>query len=67
VSIKAPKLRQKNVRALDAAETAELLELARPYRLFMPVLLAVTCGLRRGEICALRWRHVNRPMQHSLR
>ena len=28
------------------------------YRLFIPVLLAVTCGLRRGEICALRWRNV---------
>jgi integrase len=34
------------------------LEAARPYRLFIPVMLAVTCGLRRGEICALRWRHV---------
>ena len=46
------------MRALDTAETAALLEVARAYRLFVPVLLAVTCGLRRGEICALRWRNV---------
>jgi integrase len=57
-SIKAPKIKRKNMRALDTAETAALLEIARPYRLFMPIMLAVTCGLRRGEICALRWRNV---------
>ncbi|WP_208647069.1 site-specific integrase [Mesorhizobium kowhaii] len=26
--------------------------------MFIPILLAVTCGLRRGEILALRWRHL---------
>jgi integrase len=57
-SIRAPKVKRKNMRALDTAETAALLEAARAYRLFVPVLLAVTCGLRRGEICALRWRNV---------
>ena len=56
-SIKAPKLKRNNMRALDTAETAALLEAARAYRLFVPVMLAVTCGLRRGEICALRWRN----------
>jgi integrase len=56
--IKAPRVKRKNMRALDTAETAALLEAARPYRLFIPVMLAGTCGLRRGEICALRWRHV---------
>jgi integrase len=57
-SIKAPKVKRKQMRALDTAETAALLEASRAYRLFIPVMLAVTCGLRRGEICALRWRHV---------
>jgi integrase len=56
--IKAPKVKRTNMRALDTMETAALLEAARPYRLFIPVMLAVTCGLRRGEICAVRWRHV---------
>jgi integrase len=58
-SIKAPKVKRRNMRALDTAETATLLEAAREYRLFTPVMLSVTCGLRRGEICALRWRNVD--------
>jgi integrase len=58
-SIKAPKVKRKNMRALNPAETATLLEAAREYRLFTPVMLSVTCGLRRGEICALRWRNVD--------
>jgi integrase len=57
-SIKAPRVKRKNMRALDTAEAAILLDAVREYRLFIPVLLAVTCGLRRGEICALRWRNV---------
>jgi integrase len=56
--IKPPRLKRKTMRALDTAETAALLEAARAYRLFMPVILAITCGLRRAEICALRWRHI---------
>jgi integrase len=57
--IKAPRADPKKMRALDTAETAALLEVARPYRLFVPIMLAVTCGLRRGEICALRWRNID--------
>jgi integrase len=57
--LKPPKVEKKEMRALDAAETAALLEILRASRLFMPVLLAVTCGLRRGEITALRWRSVD--------
>ena len=31
----------------------------RSTRMFVPVLLAVLCGLRRGEIVALRWRAID--------
>ena len=41
------------------AQTATLIELVRPTRLLIPVMLAVLCGLRRGEISALRWRNVD--------
>jgi integrase len=58
-SIKGPKVKRKDMLALDTAEAATLLEVARRYRLFIPVMLSVTCGLRRGEICALRWRNVD--------
>jgi integrase len=51
-----PKVERAKMRALDAAETAELIDHFRPTRMFMPVLLGVLCGLRRGEVTALKWR-----------
>ena len=39
--------------------TAELIEAARSYTIFIPILLGVLCGLRRGEIAALRWRSID--------
>jgi integrase len=44
---------------LDAAGTAELIETARPYRAFMPIVLGVLCGMRGRETAALRWRSVD--------
>jgi integrase len=53
----------KTVRALmstyDLDQTAELIEAMRPTRMLVPTLLAVLCGLRRGEIAALRWKSVD--------
>jgi integrase len=43
----------------DLPQTVELIEAVRDTPIQMPVLLAVLCGLRRGEICALRWRNVD--------
>lgn len=53
-----PKVERKKMLAYDVSQTATLLETLRPTRMYIPVLLAVTCGLRRGEILALRWCHV---------
>jgi integrase len=53
-----PKVERQKMLAYDAGQTAELLDAIRPTRMFIPTLLAVMCGLRRGEILALRWRHV---------
>ena len=44
---------------LDEAQTARLVEAARGSRLFMPTLLAVATGMRRGEVLALRWCDVD--------
>jgi hypothetical protein len=35
------------------------IEAVRDTPVLVPTLLAVLCGLRRGEICALRWRNVD--------
>ncbi|MEJ5899641.1 site-specific integrase [Ochrobactrum teleogrylli] len=45
--------------AYDANQTATLLKAVEGKRLHMTVLLAVMCGMRRGEIAALRWKHID--------
>ena len=58
-AVDPPKVERTKMRALDANETATLLAHFRPTRMFVPVLLGVLCGLRRGEVTALRWRAVD--------
>jgi integrase len=58
-AVKPPKMPPKPMQTYDLAQTAELIEAMRNTRLFIPVLLAVLCGLRRGEIAALRWKNVD--------
>jgi integrase len=58
-SVKPPKVPPKPMRTYDLAQTAELLEAMRGTRVFIPVLLALLCGMRRGEIAALRWQHID--------
>jgi integrase len=54
-SCKPPKIERKPMRTYDLAQTAELLAAMRGTRFFIPVILGALCGLRRGEIAALRW------------
>jgi integrase len=58
-SVTAPRVERKQMRALNADETARLLAHFRPTRMFVPVLLGALGGLRRGEIAALKWKHVD--------
>ena len=57
--VEPPKTERRQMTALDTDATATLVETARGTSLFIPVLLAVMCGIRRGEIAALRWRSVD--------
>jgi integrase len=54
-----PKIEKKPVATLDAAATAGVFNAARECRLFIPLVLAALCGLRRGEITALRWNVID--------
>jgi integrase len=58
-AVEPPHIEKAPMQTLDLDQAGKVLEDARPTRLFMPVLLALTCGLRRGEITALRWGNVD--------
>jgi integrase len=47
------------MRALDEKQTAELFRLTERTLLHIPVVVAVTTGMRRGEILGLRWQDVD--------
>jgi integrase len=57
--IQAPKRTTPEMRTLDAEETARLLIAAQGDPLEAFYTAALTCGLRLGELLALRWRHVD--------
>jgi integrase len=58
-AVDPPKAERATLTTYDMDQTGELLEALRRTRLWLPVLIAVMCGLRRGEIVALRWRHID--------
>ena len=58
-AVDAPKVERRRLDTYNMAQTAELIEIMRGTRMLIPTILAALCGLRRGEIAALRWRNVN--------
>jgi integrase len=58
-AVDPPKIERSAMRTYDLAQTAELIEATAGTRMVITVMLAVLCGLRRGEIAALRWRNIN--------
>jgi integrase len=58
-AVQPPKVEKRRMTTYDMAQTAALLEALKGQRIYVPALLAVLCGLRRGEIAALRWGNVD--------
>jgi len=58
-AVEPPRPEQKEMRAYDETATAWLIDASQGTRLYIPVLLAVSAGMRRGEILAVRWRETN--------
>ena len=54
-----PQVVRKEMKVLTLVEVTLLLQSAQDSRFYIPILLAVTTGLRRGEILALRWEDVD--------
>jgi integrase len=57
-AVRPPKVEKHRFTTYDMSQTAALLEAVEGQRIYIPVLLAALCGLRRGEIAALRWCNV---------
>src|SRR5262249_46573661 len=58
-AVRPPKVERKQLSTYDIEQTAELLDRLRGNRMFIPTVLAGLCGLRRGEIAALQWKHID--------
>jgi integrase len=58
-AVDPPKIERHTMKTYDLAQTVDLIEATRGTRMTITIILAVLCGLRRGEIAALRWRSIN--------
>jgi integrase len=58
-AVDPPKVERRKMVTYDTDEAVEVLETLRPTRMFIPTVLGMLCGLRRGEIAALRWDAVD--------
>jgi integrase len=58
-AVKAPRPNPKEMRTLFADETRKLLEAARGDKLEALYVLAVSTGMRQGELLALKWQDVD--------
>jgi integrase len=54
-----PRVARTEMKVLDQAQAAGLLKAAERSSIYVPVLLGVTTGMRRGEILALHWHEVD--------
>lgn len=59
VSVDPPKKDKPKTVVLTPAQVDILLTVLEPTEIFLPFLLGTLCGLRRGEICGLRWVDVD--------
>lgn len=58
-AVQPPRPSDREMTVLDEKQTAALLAGAETTSLYVPIMLAVTTGMRRGEILAVRWKDVD--------
>ncbi len=58
-AVEPPSVQRTELETLDHAQAAWLLVAAESSRLYLPVVLALATGMRRGEILGLRWQDID--------
>ena len=58
-AVDPPRPDYRELQVLTPDEASQLLDAVARSKLYIPVLLAVTTGMRRGEILALRWKDID--------
>ncbi len=58
-AVKPPRPQYREIKTLDAQQVAHVLHHGKGRLVYMPILLAITTGMRRGEIIALQWKDIN--------
>jgi integrase len=62
VAVEAPRPRKAQIEVLKPDEVLKLLEYTKTSEfkiMYMPLLLATTCGMRRGEVLGLQWEDID--------
>ena len=54
-----PKVERREMLTLNTEQAVRLLEAIKRNRVYWPVLIALSTGMRRGEILALRWKNID--------
>ena len=57
--VELPKLKRYKAKVYDIKMIHHLLDVAKDTDMYLPILLCVTVGLRRGELLALRWDNID--------
>lgn len=58
-AVDPPRKEKYHAAVYNSEELQKLINAAQGSSLLIPILLAAGCGMRRGEVCGLRWRDVD--------